>query len=104
MISEKAKSKIDAMSKDAMVAELARGGFSVFNPEKRAYMQSQLGVVLQQEADQHAAQQLGQGTRANELSSIANQIAEKSYRMAAIACVVSVLAVLIAALTYLSGR
>ncbi len=77
MLDPERTTKLDALSKEIMVAEIAAGRYSAYNEESRAYMQKRLAVMGAQAEQQTVnvrVAQLEQAAAANEIVRESNTI------------------------------
>jgi hypothetical protein len=74
MLDDKRKGRLDAMTKEEMVAEIGQGRLSRFNDASRGYMQARVNVSNEQEGQAAQTAQQGSAQRAHELAGDANKL------------------------------
>jgi anti-sigma-K factor RskA len=102
MISEEAKTAIDALSKDELRLEVNKANRSRFQGDKFAYVQSRLQRLEEAaQTDQHRAE-LAATTEANQIARQANAIAteanaisKKAWRISVLSAVIAIVAVVV---------
>lgn len=97
-MSPDAKATIDALSRDELRLEVAKGNRSRFQREKYAYAIARLAQLSEQEANQQGNLQIGLMQEANSIAQGANDIARAANDKAAWANWIALLAALLAAI------
>jgi|SRR5450755_1221852 hypothetical protein len=125
MVSDESRTRIDALPREELVAEIAKAHRSTFQGDNFAYLHrrlaavDQLAAVQQSEREHRAAADGNQlAAEANQIAREANQLSEqsnivakgasataaKSYRTSVLALVVAVVAAFIAVLQQCAGK
>jgi hypothetical protein len=93
--SERAKQKIDSMSKEELLHEKNKGNRSIYQNENFSYMMTRLEVLQGQEEGQHKQETLNVAKQANTIATKALGISNQSKNIAIWAIAISLITLVI---------